>query len=585
MAPTNALAGEKREHKPNSLLVEKLASILPKGYKFGIHHISTPPTKTEALYSAPPDERDDKTYREDHFLAISIDYSTSTQPRQVLVFALEVFLFTTAYSTTLFVSKADSTGYLHLLHLPRGTPSPIREISAAFVSFLVEHRQRKNVQTVVSLFARAQSQYLFPGSVDNLGKHVLDDRGLVKWWCRVLNPLLEPPEERAERKRLAKWDSVTGYLIIPGLDHYETRAFLPRTPRASETWAVGHPLERISHYTKEYDWVPPRCLIPKYPDDPKSRFRDELDEEAAKRKQDTGMWKSVRTLDQFWDMMAFRQECSSGRLTGFVWIVFNPKGSQEPSQAAGARVPALLTPSSSFNAGTPSTPPRRRVDTTGTSQSSPLKKSMVSSQDSSPSRANQDREKEKRKRKKKLKGLIIPRQPKIKTEQRNYIPNRPDTTAFYHWPPEGRGEKIVDDSSYKRIVELLLHLDFATLEKACGSTARWIREVGIGMQWGREVVGTRETPVPVTGQTQTSTVTNLGAGLIKRKRPQNGSVDLGGQGAVNVLGSGLVRKKAREDVSGADKQAPQGAGAAEDITTARGVNVLGAGLVRKKPRI
>lgn len=586
MSSSNALAGEKREHKPNSLLVEKLASILPKGYKFGIYHLSTPPTKTEALYSAPPDERDDKTYREDHFLAISIDAkSDSTQPRQVLVFALEVFLFTTAYSTTLFVSKADSTGYLHLLNLPKGTPSPIREISAAFVSFLVEHRQRKNVQTVVSLFARAQSQYLFPGSVDNKGKHVLDDRGLVKWWCHVLNPLLDPPDDRAERKRLDKWDSVRGYLIIPGLDHYETKAFLPRTPRASETWALGHPLERISHYTKEYDWVPPRCLIPKYPDDPKSRFRDELDEEAAKRKQDTGMWKSVRTLDQFWDMMAFRQECSSGRLTGFVWIVFDPKGSQEPAQPAEARVPALLTPSSSFNGGPPSTPPRRRVGINpGTPQSSPLKKSMASSQDSSPSRANQNREREKKK-KKKLKGLIIPRQPKIKTEQRNYIPNRPDTTAFYHWPPEGRGEKIVEDTSYKRIVELLLHLDFATLEKACGSTARWIREVGIGMQWEREVVGTRETPVPVTGERQASTVTNLGAGLIKRKRPQNGSVDLDGQGAVNVLTSGLVRKKAREDASGAGEQPPQGAGAAEDSTTTPGVNVLGAGLVRKKPRI
>lgn len=239
MAPANAAPGAKREHKVNNALIEKLASVLPKGYKLGVYHLSTPPTKTDALYPAPPNERDDKTYREDHFLAISVDAKDdSGQSKPVLAFALEVFLFTTAFSTTLFVSKADSTGYLHHLNLPKGTPSPIREVSAAFVSFLVEHRQRKNAQTVVSLFARSQVQYLFPGSVENKGKHVLDDRGLVKWWCRVLNPLLEPVEGQTAQD---KWDAVNGYLVIPGLDDYETRAFLPRTPKARETWTLGHP--------------------------------------------------------------------------------------------------------------------------------------------------------------------------------------------------------------------------------------------------------------------------------------------------------------------------------------------------------
>src|SRR6266487_4672259 len=35
--------------------------------------------------------------------------------------------------------------------------------------------------------AWAQGQYLFPGSVENSRKHILNDRGLVKWWCRALN--------------------------------------------------------------------------------------------------------------------------------------------------------------------------------------------------------------------------------------------------------------------------------------------------------------------------------------------------------------------------------------------------------------
>ncbi|KAJ9160718.1 Histone acetyltransferase [Coniochaeta hoffmannii] len=590
--------------KSSNTLVEKLAPLLPKGFKFGIYHLSTPPTRTEALYSAPPGERPDKTYREDHFLAVSIDVEpdkTGEQPagagqqgtehRRVLVLALEVFLFTTAFSTTLFVSKADSTGYLNLLKLPKGSPSPIREISAAFVSFLVEHRQRKGIQTVVSLFARAQSQYLFPGSVDNKGKHVLDDRGLVKWWCRVLNPLIEAShddETRQERQR--KWSDVKGYLVVPGLDRYETRAFLPRDSGATVVWTLDHPLERISHYTKEYDWVPLRCLIPKFPDDPKSRFRDELDVEASKSEQDTGLWKSVKTLDQFWEMMAFRQECSSGRLTGFIWVVFDP----EERKGSGTGSTVDVTPTLSFNGGPPLPLPGASAVTP---QSSPSKKRIPASAESTPIKSQSGDRKErkkKKKQKKKLKGIIVPREPKIKTRQRNYLLDHPTSTAFYHWPPEGRGEKIVDETSYKRIVELLLHLDFATLDKACGSTARWISEVGVGATWGTEVTGKREIQMADSNadQGKPAAAVNDLAGLIKRNRADNGpTTDTGATGTgesatqaqhatVNVLGTGLIRKK-RKDVDSANEA--QAAQAAASDTSA--VNVLAAGLVRKKPKV
>ncbi len=56
-----------------------------------------------------------------------------------------------------------------------------------------------------------------------------------------------------------------------------------------------------------------------------SRFWDELDEEAASSAdmKKTGNWKSVKSLDMFWEMMAYRQECSSGRMTGFIWLVFD----------------------------------------------------------------------------------------------------------------------------------------------------------------------------------------------------------------------------------------------------------------------
>lgn len=168
-------------------LTDGLAEVLPKGYNFKLYHVSTPPTKTSAIYSPPPGTRPDRTYCESHFLTVSIDAPAKTLDAidkgssELLVYAIEVLIYSTAFSTTFFVSKADSTGYLHLLNLPQGTSSPIKTTISTFLEHLVQKRRRPGIPSIVSLFARAQDQYLFPGSVDNKGKHVLDDRGLVRW--------------------------------------------------------------------------------------------------------------------------------------------------------------------------------------------------------------------------------------------------------------------------------------------------------------------------------------------------------------------------------------------------------------------
>ncbi|KXX75562.1 hypothetical protein MMYC01_207219 [Madurella mycetomatis] len=559
-----------------STLREKLAAILPQGHKFGIHHVSTPPTRSEPLCAAPLGERPDKTYREHHFLAISICIPSSAalpskrtspgadqpkesdaQRKQVLVFAVEVFIFTTAYQTTLFVSKADSTGYLHLLNLPRGTASPIRQVSATFVAYLLHHRRRNHVQSVVNLFARAQAQYLFPGSAHNKGKHVLDDWGLVRWWCKTLNPLLEGLVEEP-------WGSAKGYLLVPGLEELETRAFIPRTSASTGNWAIGHPLEIISHYTRDFDWVPPRCLIPGYPDDPKSRFRDELDEEVSKRKQGISSWKSVKTLGQFWEMMAFRQECSSGRLTGFIWLVFDHH--KEPSLTSPASTAQLTTPDTSFDAPpttlSATTPAPRQVHISSHApRSSPLKRAV------SPTAVLPLRTKApKKKQRKKLSGPVVSRSPRIKTHARNYRLDRPTTTAYYFWPPEGRGDKIVDETTYKRVVELLLHLDFSTLDKAVGSSTRWISEVGVGTGWDGQVVGKATVP---------------------HSPGANGAVGGAGGNVANL--TGLIRRKNPSgSFENATDQRSDLASRALDGPTAKtekqGVNILGANLVRKKKR-
>jgi regulator of Ty1 transposition protein 109 len=542
-----------------TLLLE-LASVLPKDVRFKIYHLSTPPTRASALYSAPPGARPDRTYCESHFLSASIITSLKDEPSEkvdVLVFAIEVLIYSTAYDSTFFVSKADSTGFLHLLNLPKGAPSPLRDISGCLLRYLVEHHQREHIRSVVSLFARAQDQYLFPGSVDYSGKHVLDDRGLVRWWCRVLNPLIKDMKS-PRLSDTPQWEEVKGYLIVPGLDAHETISYIPKDSKSQ--WIMGHPLQLISRHASD---VPPRCLIPHFPDDPKARYLVELDDEIAKgRNSANGQWKSVKSIDQFWDMMAFRQECSAGRLVGFIWIVFEPTVQHRPTdsingdsqssavvghsqtwdiESAFPPCPNLsFTPSTSFNTSSqiPPTSSPWKLD-----NNEPPIASQQSARSSKPSNP----------KKKKLTGPIIPRQPRVKTENKNYLLERPESTAYYIWKPEARGQVIVEESDYKRITELLLRLDFATLELASSSSRRWINEVRSGASgsmseaWGQTVVGTKVVEIQTVADAAGATTLNMG--LVRKKRkgaPEElkgtpPTVDSTPQ--VSVLATSMVRKK------------------------------------------
>ncbi|RYP04120.1 hypothetical protein DL764_004667 [Monosporascus ibericus] len=596
MASSRQPRDRERVAGANVLLVEELSKVLPKDTKFEAYHLSTPPTVTDALCNPPAqpkacktESREPrptkplKTYCEKQFLAISID-AAKHEPvahGRVLVLGLEVYIYTTSFSTIIFVSKADSTGYLNLLNLPKGTPSPIREVTAVFISFLVTTRRRPTKQLVVNLFARSQSQYLFPGSVKNSGKHILDDRGLVKWWCRVLNSLLEGSSDTFIRARKG-WNRIHGYLVVPGLDDHEMRFFLPRPNTIATNWTLGHPLERISPYLVDpatYGQnVPPRCLIPTYPDDPKARFVEELEESTPMRVKLSSGWRTPKTLDQFWEMMAFRQECSSGRLTGFIWVVFDPSPPARPTARPSAAT--ILTPNASFSVpNDPTTPATSQEDPTAlaTPSSTPSKRAAQASRTST---------------KKTLKGRIVPRRPQIKTHNRIKFPERIET-PHYFWPETGRGQVVLDESGYNRAVELLLRLEFAKLDSAIANTARWINEVNVGTEWGLEFVGTRDPTAEPTSQDcgggsggGAGGINNL-SGMVRKKRPAEDSPADGDRPqaapAVNTLGAGLVRKKAKLTMTDEDS-APPPAPQQEEIAAAANVNVLGSGLVRKKAK-
>lgn len=523
------------------ILTDQLAKVLTKGVSFKVYHVSTPPSRCSALYSALPGERPERTYCESHFLAVSITTGPDSvnneaqETSDVLVFAIEVLIYSTAYSTTLFVSKADSTGYLNLLKLPKGSPSPLKDISATFLSHLVERRKRPGIRSIVSLFARAQGQYLFPGSSDNGGKHVLDDRGLIRWWCGVLNPLVahtrDTEDNRADDQ---KWKTIHGYLKVPGLEDHDVRAYLPKASSTSvdTAWMIGHPLQNLSRYQTH---VPPRCLVPRFPDDPKSRFLEELDDElsTSQGKVGSGEWKSVKSLDQFWEMMAFRQECSAGRLVGFIWVVFEPHGtSQAEDPEIGDSQTSMTSLSSDFvdDEDTVRGAPHNLSDLitpntsfAGSSQLEPTSsphKIRISAPRSSGNEASIAITPTHKKRK--LTGPIYPRQPRVKTKNRIYALERPQNTAYYTWPPEGRGQVVLEEKDYTRVTELLLRLDFTNIELARGSTGRWINEVRSGQpgndtgMWGAAVTGTK--PFEAKSDNGTMGVRTLNVGLVRKKR-------------------------------------------------------------------
>ncbi|KAI1191949.1 hypothetical protein F5B17DRAFT_380194 [Nemania serpens] len=547
-------------------LEKALAEALPKDFHCTAWHLSTTPAPTPALCYPPalkkfPDavppfvetrsSKPLRTYCEKHFLAVSVTDPTST--KDVLALGLEIYIYTTSFSTTIFVAKADSTGYLGLQSTPKGFSS-IRAITSAFLGFLVLHRRRPERLLVINLFARAQSQYIFPGSVNNDKKHILDDRGLVRWWCRVLNSLLEyaPPEIEAPYLEYRH-----GYLVIPGLDDYETRAFIPRTKYSALTWSLGHPLELISPYTKDalnfdYDNISPRCLIPTYPDDPKARFVEELEESTSEKVKLSSGWKTPKTLDQFWEMMAFRQECSSGRMTGFIWLTFEPdplstlpRDRDEESPSYASLYPLKPAPS----------PPPHDPYKSYASLASPL-----------PSRSRPTSTKSLRRKRRAMRvltGPILHREPRIKTRRGRYP--KLVKTPYYSWPEAGRGRVILDDHGYKRAVELLLRLEFRGLEQAIASTSRWTQEVNMGENWSLPVIGELVIPDGPPVSAPLGTVNNLTGSIKKKRKSEDESSNKSAPTPVNMLSDGLVRKKKRKvdddgglaDVPSTDKKAAE----------------------------
>jgi regulator of Ty1 transposition protein 109 len=567
-----------------SSIATALSSLLPSDLSISLYHIATSPAKTDPLFAPPPGKKPATTTLESHFVAIAHE--------KILAFAIELLVYTLAATgeRIIFISKADSSGYLPtsaasytLSNSSDVRISLVRSVATTAARTLLDAARAQNphAKITLSLFARSQTQYLFPNSASNAAKHVLEDRGLIAWWCRVLDPIYRQHSSSSK-----------AYLLVPGFDRAQTRRLLPK----EEGWVCGHPLK----VDLERDFTV-REIIPWFPDDPKARFLGELDADGnAKRR--GKQWASIRTVDDFWELMSMRQECSLGRCVGFIWVVVEGEKKPEPKpekEMLGVlevrasektaemdtqeKTAETIIPEPTQNDGQEK--PKLQLitnhsdspQTTESSQSQSTEITSPSTELSSGPSSPRSRSPRKRSLPNAASLLMSPRKKKLKTL---------DTPTN---PPLVTPAIVLDEKRYTRAVDALLnHTDFGTLELARAGTRKWVQSsyavvkssdviIRDGWDWGEVVTGTvqraaepeKAAQAPVSGvnmlpvrrrikdgEKPVQTVNTLP--VRKREKPA--------EPVVNVLGAGLVRKKEKPEEKGPT------------------VNVLGAGLVRKRPK-
>ncbi|KAJ7459768.1 histone acetylation protein-domain-containing protein [Mycena latifolia] len=355
---------------------------IPGTREFHIHVLVSSPRKFQGLFPfAQPRPR---SYLQDILVLLS-EQSTPDSPR-VFTTAIEACVHNVpATSCAIFyVSKVDTTGQ-------STSPSPTAALVRSLLIYYADPATRpvSADHLWIHLFARAQSQYLFPNSADYSGKHPLSDVKLCAWWKRVLTEVAHAVSARESARADAKC-VIKLYYVLPGYSQLEAEHSLQRAAASSAdappgtSWTYGHPYSQTE--------IPLPCpaptpdphhnlghFIPSFDDDPKSRFMDEIGctpdaegirspprkrlrtvlhsndadtpREAAAEKERQG-GKEQRILgelgtvspDEFWERMSFRQECVAGAVTGFfVAGISCPSSQSAPAISPLAPLPGQVS--------------------------------------------------------------------------------------------------------------------------------------------------------------------------------------------------------------------------------------------------
>lgn len=251
---------------------------LPGSRRFHLHVLVSAPRKYTSLF--PYATTRPRVYAQD-ILVLCSEQKDAASPR-ILVTAIEaaVYNIPASSSAIFYVSKVDSTG--------QGMrPSPTAALVRALLKFYINPTTRPLAveHLWVHLFARAQSQYLFPNSAEHPDKKPLGDVKLCAWWKRVYTHVAR---ELMETQNLTLPPPKL-YYVLPGMDELEAKQALGELSAANVLanavdphWTYGHPYSQAE--------VRPPCaakrskdtrhnlglFIPSFEDDPKSRFLDEI---------------------------------------------------------------------------------------------------------------------------------------------------------------------------------------------------------------------------------------------------------------------------------------------------------------------
>ena len=309
-------------HSPPSLrdhLVSSLSTIA-NPFDLDLTVVSSSPKRTNAIF--PHARNPPKCHEKQYVITVggtlpptpqdtpqeTISSSTSSEnpgsssqtrgpsKRKVLVTALHAYIYTTARRYILYISKLDTSGYIP-------TPTPVtKTLVSSFISYHLRPDVALDARVQVQLFARSQGQYLFPNSAQAPGKRVAGGLKLCAWWKGVYEAVavdharLHRPSNKKEHDRLQtaangdqehKLDQkIHLRYLLPSYSGDEAAGMLgaPKVPLpAGLQWTYGPPFTTpFDPKTEEQDGRPSLgLLIPSLPDDPKSRFLDELVAEAG----------------------------------------------------------------------------------------------------------------------------------------------------------------------------------------------------------------------------------------------------------------------------------------------------------------
>ncbi|KAF7795178.1 hypothetical protein EIP86_006327 [Pleurotus ostreatoroseus] len=333
------------------VLLNALAT-LPGTREFHIHTLVSAPHKHHDLF--PYAHPRPKVYMQDVVVLLSEQASPSS-PR-VLVTAVELSVYNVPSTSCgiLYISKVDTTGQ-------GAYPSPTAMLVKTLLTYYADPATRPiHVDTLwLQLFARAQGQYLFPGSAEYPGKKPLADVKLCAWWKKLFSEVAGEVEARCSGTKTRLFYVLPGFNELEALSNLHIPSSIPpKNNGVPVQWTYGH------HYSQTD--IPLPCpppgkghnlghYIPSFDDDPKSRFMDEIafitDAEGVKspeqKRPKTGLHRTVSkdtnvleeedekekhkeekhekpqgeldrvTADEFWERMSFRQECIAGAVTGF----------------------------------------------------------------------------------------------------------------------------------------------------------------------------------------------------------------------------------------------------------------------------